>query len=412
MTLPSQAGRSSPFSGRTNNLMARAVEYVLQKLLSEQLDGALTIVLPNGHAISIGSDVSTLSAPILKLNDYRVLRQALRRGGLAFGEAYISGGVECSDLDGVLRFYLRNRQTLDRIARRYFRVLLLDRLAHVLRRNTLSGSRRNISDHYDLGNEFYAAWLDPGMNYSSGLYRDSSVTLETAQLTKLDRIRGLVAAQPNQTILEIGCGWGAYACRTAQLDGVFVTGITLSQEQMRYARELARQKDLDGQCDFQLRDYRHVDGEYDHIVSIEMIEAVGESYWNQYFRILHDRLKSNGSVTLQAITLAPQFFESYRRRPDFIQRYIFPGGMLPTTGVIETKAEQAGFRLVHSENFGPSYAQTLNAWRTRFEKSWVKISQLGFDDRFRRRWQYYFAYCKAGFESGAIDVGLYKLIKK
>ncbi|MGH1417935.1 MAG: class I SAM-dependent methyltransferase [Hyphomicrobiaceae bacterium] len=408
---PAQSGEPRQETARATHFLSRILERILTSSLVEGLEGGLVVVLPNERNIKIGCQSSDLSAPILRLNNYRVISASLRRGSLGFAEAYINRDIECTDLTKIIHFYLRNRTRLHASGGRLFKGRSIDRILHLLRRNSLKGSRRNISEHYDLGNAFYSLWLDRSMTYSSGLYRDGATTLEEAQLAKLDRVRELLAAQNGQSILEIGCGWGNFACRTAQMDGTFVTGLTLSQEQLGHARQSARQLNLDRLCSFRLEDYRKTEGQYDCIVSIEMIEAVGERYWDQYFQTLFHRLKPGGTVVIQAITIAPELFAAYRRRPDFIQRYIFPGGMLPTQVIIEKEASRVGLNLTHTETFGRSYAQTLRAWKGRFESAWPEISKLGFDDRFRRRWEYYLMYCEAGFDDGAIDVGFYKFSK-
>lgn len=390
---------------------ARCADNIIKTRLTEKLDGALTIVLPNGKTLHLGPGHARQDAPVVKLKNFRILSGALFRGGLGFAEAYIKNDVECSDLTAVFKFYLRNRSRLKTVGGRYLRARSFDRLAHLVRGNSLRGSRRNISEHYDLGNAFYEVWLDPDMNYSSGLYRDGVSSLEEAQRAKLDRVRTLLSPRPGASILEVGCGWGAFACRAAQMDQVRVDGITLSREQLRFARRRAERQNLSGVARFHLRDYRATKGTYDHIVSIEMIEAVGEAYWQHYFRMLSDRLKPGGSAIIQAITIHPDIFDRYRRRPDFIQRYIFPGGMLLTPHIIKTEAERCGLSLVHSEHFGASYAETLRCWRQRFDAAWPSIAELGFDARFRRRWNYYLTYCEAGFDEAVIDVGLYKLVK-
>jgi len=392
-------------------ISSRAIERILTSHLVGKVNGAVHLILPDGHEIHVGDPTRDQPVPVLQLFNYRALTSSLRRGSLGFAEAYINRDIECSDVSAIITFYLRNRARLHASGGRLFKARGLDRLGHLLRRNSLSGSRKNISEHYDLGNEFYAFWLDAGMTYSSALYRDGATTLEDAQDAKLDRVRALVNAEPGQSILEIGCGWGSFACRSAQMDGVLVTGLTLSQEQLAYARARAQQNKLDDVCTFELQDYRKAHGQYDHIVSIEMIEAVGEAYWRQYFQTVYDRLKPGGTAVIQAITISPDYFDAYRRRPDFIQRYIFPGGMLPTRAIMASEAEHVGLKLAHDEQFGRCYAHTLRTWRQRFEAAWPEISKLGFDDRFKRRWQYYLMYCEAGFDHGVIDVGLYQLTK-
>jgi cyclopropane-fatty-acyl-phospholipid synthase len=285
---------------------------------------------------------------------------------------------------------------------------LLNRLSHRLRRNSRRGSRRNISAHYDLGNSFFAPWLDAGMNYSSALWANCN-TLEHAQEVKLDRIANLLEFTGGERVLEIGCGWGALAEKMIRHYRASVLGITLSIEQLAYARTRLAGEAAEGRADLRLLDYRDVSGGFDRIVSVEMIEAVGERYWPNYFGKLRNCLVSGGVVVLQAITIDEQRFATYRKTPDFIQRYIFPGGVLPTRSIIEQEASRAGLKLVHHESFGDSYVKTLREWRTRFLQAWPRIEPLGFNERFRRMWEFYLAYCEVGFNLGTIDVGFFKL---
>ncbi len=285
------------------------------------------------------------------------------------------------------------------------------RLCHTMNRNTRRGSRRNIAAHYDLGNQFYEQWLDPGMQYSAALFSCPDQTLEDAQEAKLDRITSLLDLEGGENVLEIGCGWGALAERLLQNHDCKVTGITLSTEQLAHAERRLSVETAANRCDLRLQDYRDAGGTFDRIVSIEMLEAVGEAYWPTYFEKVRTCLRPGGSAVLQVITIDEDKFTNYRRRPDFIQKYIFPGGMLPTPRIIEREAANAGLQPISKEFFGAGYARTLEHWKFRFERAWPTIKSLGFDERFKRMWDYYLAYCQVGFETGAIDVGLYKFAR-
>ena len=381
-----------------------------RRLLSWEPIGSVLVELPNEQRIRFGSQ-SGDTEPFLKLHNFGVISKALRRGAIGFAEAYLEGDIDCSDLTGLFQFFIRNRNHLDKSGGALFKARILDRIAHVTRRNTRRGSRRNISEHYDLGNAFYRTWLDRDMNYSSGLYSDTDFTLEDAQTAKLELVLDMLELQGGERLLEIGCGWGALACRAIQTHDVAVTGLTLSREQLAYARQRAAVAGHEKKCDLRLQDYRDVSGQYDRIVSIEMIEAVGEENWPRYFDVLRNRLKSGGIAAIQSITIDETKFLRYRRKADFIQRYIFPGGMLPTSEAIKGHAANAGLTVDRVELFGISYAQTLQEWRRRFEDAWPQIEELGFDDRFRRKWRYYLSYCEAGFLEGVIDVGVYRLRK-
>jgi cyclopropane-fatty-acyl-phospholipid synthase len=285
-----------------------------------------------------------------------------------------------------------------------------DRLFHRSRSNTRRGSRRNIEAHYDLGNAFYRLWLDAGMTYSSGIYRSDTDTLETAQAEKYRSIIAALELESGHHLLEIGCGWGGLAEAAARA-GAHVTGTTISAEQLTASRERMAAAGLAGRVSLHFEDYRDTRGTFDRIASVEMIEAVGANNWATYFRTLADRLRPGGVSVIQAITIRPDLYDSYRRNPDFIQRYIFPGGMLPTVPKMQEHCRAAGLAFETVETFGASYARTLREWRRRFEAAWPRIAAIGFDERFRRMWEYYLAYCTVGFECRTIDVGLYRLRK-
>ena len=391
--------------------LAALVKFGADRLLKWEPRGSLKVELPNGQVFRFGKAISG-GEPELKLNNFQLLNKALRRGSIGFAEAYMEGDIECSDLVSLFGFFLVNIDRFEGASQGLFKARGVDRLAHIFRRNSYRGSRRNISEHYDLGNVFYRQWLDSGMNYSSAYYGgDDDQSLESAQGAKLALILDSLDLSGGESVLEIGCGWGSMALLAAQRFDAHVTGITLSQEQLDYAQKAALSQGLSDNVDFQLTDYRQLTGRYDRIVSIEMIEAVGEAYWPAYFEVLRDRLKPGGSAIIQAITIAPRHFERYRRKADFIQRYIFPGGMLPTQDAISAHAAAYGLRLADQTRFGSSYAQTLREWRQRFESAWPQVSRLGFDEEFRRKWRYYLAYCEAGFSHGSLDVGVYKLVR-
>ena len=407
-----QEQTAGPSTGQSflTRLLTPLIRRGAHRLLRWEPDGSVMVELPNGQRIRFGR-ASTHGEPILTLRNYRVLTKSVRRGPIGFAEAYMDNDIDCSDLVALFRFFIRNRNKLESSGRGFFKVRLPDRVRHLARRNTRRGSRRNISAHYDLGNEFYRLWLDPDLNYSSGLYARGAQTLEQAQQDKLDLILELLDLKGGERILEIGCGWGALARRAVRQHDASVTGVTLSREQLAHARNSAAREGLSDRCAFHLQDYRDVAGRYDHVVSIEMIEAVGEDNWPRYFRALHDRLQPGGTAVIQSIIIDESRFEAYRRKTDFIQRFIFPGGMLPTATIIARQAEQAGLQLAGETRFGPSYARTLAEWRKRFDAAWPQIAQLGFDEHFRRRWHYYLAYCEAGFLDGVVDVGAFVLRK-
>lgn len=344
------------------------------------------------------------------LHRWRAVRRLLLGGHIGFAESYMDGDWSTPDLTAVIELAARNSALESSISGRA-PLRWLKRVRHSARSNTRRGSRRNIEAHYDLGNEFYRLWLDDSMTYSSALYEPGArETLEEAQTRKIERIAQLLELKGDETVLEIGCGWGALAAALAR-KGAHVTGLTLSPSQLSLAQQRMANEGLGGSADLRLQDYRDVRGGFDRIVSIEMIEAVGEKYWPAYFSAIHDRLNDGGQAVLQVITIADERFEDYRRATDFIQHYVFPGGMLPTKSIMQAQAASAGLEIVSSETFAESYAATLAEWRRRFHRAWPSVAALGFDPRFRKLWDYYLCYCEAGFRTGAIDVGLYRLKK-
>ena len=380
---------------------------LLKRLLGCLKAGRIAVRTPSGTIIQHQTGMPGPEATVV-LYRWRALRRLLAGGDIGFAEAYMDGDWSSPDLPALLELAAVNIAEIEQAISGLLPIRLFNRLRHLLRANSRRGSRRNIAFHYDLGNGFYREWLDPSMIYSSALYRDDSETLERAQENKLERITELLSPPPSADILEIGCGWGALATRLART-GAKVKGITLSTEQLAYARQAAERSDLSDQLRFELEDYRDCQGPFDRVVSIEMLEAVGEQYWATYFNKLRRLLKADGKAVLQVITIDEARFESYRRNPDFIQRYIFPGGMLPTKALIGEHAQAAGFKLASSEFFGESYARTLAEWRKRFRQSSAAVQAMGFEQRFRRLWDYYLAYCEAGFRAGSIDVGLFVL---
>jgi cyclopropane-fatty-acyl-phospholipid synthase len=369
--------------------------------------GRLHVVLPTGETVTRHGAAAGPEASIA-MRHWRGAWRMLLDSDDGIARGYIDGDWTTPDLGQLLALGMHNETALSPQAKWQLPTFISNRLRHALRANTRRGSRRNIAAHYDLGNDFFSPWLDAGMNYSSALYRGDE-TLEQAQDHKLDRIAELLALDGGERILEIGCGWGALAERLTGAHGATVCGITLSTEQLAYARARLAGAIAGGRADMRLVDYRDVTGRFDRAVSVEMIEAVGEGYWPAYFAKLRACLAAGGAALIQAITIDESRFKAYRARPDFIQRYIFPGGMLPTRAIIAREAERAGLKLIHHESFGDSYVRTLREWRSRFLRAWPKLEALGFDQRFRRMWEYYLVYCETGFAFRAIDVGFFKL---
>jgi cyclopropane-fatty-acyl-phospholipid synthase len=372
-------------------------------LLTRLAVGQLTVQLPDGRQITFEGREPGPSATV-RLKAPGVPRRFMMGGDLGFAEAFIEDEAESPDLTALVELFCRNKAAIEHHTRPHPLAKLLRRVIHVLNRNSRSGSRRNISYHYDLGNAFYARWLDRSMTYSAALFDGTQQDLEAAQHAKYHRLAQDLALKPGDRVLEIGCGWGGFAEVAARDYGAHVHGITLSTEQLAYARERVAAAGLSEQVTFELCDYRDVRGTYDAVASIEMFEAVGEKYWPAFFGTVRDRLKPGGRAALQIITIEAESFEDYRRNPDFIQRYIFPGGMLPTREHVLDHASRVGLNRQDERAFGTDYARTLAEWRERFLATWPEISGLGFDERFKRMWLYYLAYCEGGFLAGSIDV--------
>jgi len=369
--------------------------------------GRLFVELPSGGSFervgaAPGPEVS------ITVHRWRALTRFAVGGEVGFAGSYLDGDWSTPDLVRLFELALINEAVLPLETNILSR--LIARLRHGSRRNTRQGSRRNIAEHYDLGNDFYRPWLDEGMTYSAALFDDAE-TLEDAQRNKIDRVADMLQLKGGERVLEIGCGWGALAERLVRNNSCRLTGLTLSQEQLAFASERLRQEIAEGKAEIRLQDYRDTTGVFDRIVSIEMFEAVGEAYWTTYFDTLKRRLAEGGTAVLQVITIAEERFHNYRRSPDFIQRYIFPGGMLPTKTHLHELAAQAGLRVTAQLSFGEGYSKTLSEWRRRFRAAWPNLEPLGFDDRFRRMWDYYLAYCDVGFRAGATDVTLFQMQK-
>lgn len=381
----------------------------LEATLRQTPAGRLHLTLPSGLSAVVGPPVLGVEAS-LTLNNYGMLRKSMRRGLLGFADSYMAGDFDTTNLCDLFDYYIDNEIALEAARPGLLRAGRGDHSFHLSRGNTRSGSRRNISAHYDLGNEFYRLWLDREMIYSSAYFARPDMSLEEAQTAKVALILDALELNTGQSVLEIGCGWGGLALAIARR-GAAVTGITISEQQYQAATSRVLEAGLQDKARIQFEDYRDTKGTFDRLVSIEMIEAVGEEHWPAYFKTIADRLKPGGLGVVQAITIRPDLFDIYRRKPDFIQRYIFPGGMLPTFDVMAAQARAAGLSFETIETFAGSYERTLTEWRIRFVEAWPRIEALGFDRRFRRMWEYYLCYCETGFKRGTIDVGLYRLRK-
>jgi cyclopropane-fatty-acyl-phospholipid synthase len=365
--------------------------------------GQLTLIDPAGSRIVLRGRLPGSEAVWHFRRPWRALLRLLRRGDVGFAEGYISGDWNTPDLQALLQFTAENEGPLTDLAERPAWQRQLDRFRHRLRRNSRRGSRANIRFHYDLGNEFYRQWLDSTMSYSSALFSKGDEALETAQQRKYQRLLERLGAEPGAHILEIGCGWGGFA-EAAARQGYRVTGITLSQEQLEYARERVARAGLSDRVELRLQDYRDLDEQFDHVVSIEMFEAVGEEWWPTYFQKVRACLRPGGRAALQVITIDEAAFQRYRKNADFIQLYIFPGGMLPPVPRFNALAEATGLVRREQDFFGVDYALTLRRWFEEVRRSADILQALGYGETFLRMWRYYLAYCEVGFRTERVDL--------
>lgn len=384
---------------RATDQLARDTRLVFE-LLEKLQGGMLEIRLPGGDCRLFGDGEHGVT---LHVHDEAMFGQVLAKGDIGLTEAYLDGQWDSPDITGLMTLLAANREQLKKAVYGSWRNLLAARVRHWLNSNSRSGSKRNIMAHYDLGNDFYKLWLDPSMSYSAAVYRDADDgSLEAAQHAKYRRILNCLKATDGQKVLEIGCGWGGFAEMAVQ-HGLKTTGLTLSPAQLDWAQKRVPAADL------RLQDYRDLNEQFDHVVSIEMFEAVGERWWPTYFKTLAKALKPGGKAVVQSITIRDDIFPEYRRSTDFIQQYIFPGGMLPSRAAFRAAAAKQGLVVREEYAFCRDYARTLAEWRHAFEVRWPDIQKLGFDEPFRRLWRMYLCYCEAGFLAGNIDVVQFEL---
>ncbi|RZJ28581.1 MAG: class I SAM-dependent methyltransferase [Brevundimonas sp.] len=382
----------------------RGFALLLRLLSANWTFGQLTVLLPNGATHRLEGQAPGPSA-VLTIHDYRFARRVLANGDIGFAEGYMAAEWDTPHLAPLLEVLAQNYDNIRRLFDGNPVMTAVNWLSHRLNRNSRSGSRKNIHAHYDLGNAFYERWLDASMTYSSARFVTPDHSLEAAQREKYASLARMMDLRAGHSVLEIGCGWGGFAEFAAREVGAKVTAITISQQQYDFARQRLFNAGLSEKADIQLVDYRDVTGRFDRVASIEMFEAVGQEYWPAYFGKIHDVLVPGGRAGLQIITIEDALFDEYNRRTDFIQKYVFPGGMLPSEARLQPVVERAGLGWQGIERFGLDYAETLKLWDERFQAAWGDISRLaGFDERFRRLWRFYLAYCEAGFRSRRTDV--------
>lgn len=386
-------------------------EALLDKWLSRIEAGELRAVFPsNFQKVYSGGQVGPTAD--IQINSWKLVPRLLLSGDMGLAESFLSGEWETSNLTQLILLGDINERALGNAVTPSKFINSIEKLRHQRRDNSKRGSRRNIAAHYDLGNEFYSHWLDNTMSYSSALFTDFGEELEVGQNRKYQRLAKALKLKEGDQVLEIGCGWGGFAEIAAKEYKCNVVGITLSNEQAKFAQRRMKENQLSNLVDIRIEDYRDVQGSFDKIVSIEMFEAVGEEHWRNYFETIKTRLKPGGLAGIQSITIANEFFETYKRRPDFIQKYIFPGGILPSEDKLNNAVSSAGLKILDDYYFGKSYAETLRRWQSTFEQKWDDIKNLGFDEKFQKMWRYYLSYCEAGFETGHINVGQFLIGSK
>ena len=404
MTTPNPANPVTTTDLKALPFTARKGVQLLQKVWEI---GALEIIFPDGKSLTLNGRRPG-PAGVLLVKDFHFMQRVLASGDIGFCDGFREGEWDTPDLATLLEVLTLNSEKLGQLFTGNIVTRTVNNVLHALRRNTRTGSRRNIFEHYDLGNSFYDQWLDQTMTYSSALFDGERFRehkdLSAAQTAKYARLAELVDLQPGQHVLEIGCGWGGFAQYAAETVGANVTGVTISRAQHDYAVERMARLGLSDKVRIRLMDYRDIQGQFDAVVSIEMFEAVGESYWGVYFGKLREVLKQGGKAGLQIITIADEMFEDYKSRADFIQKYVFPGGMLPSAQKLVEQTHAAGLKLVSDFGFGHDYAETLKQWGQRFEAAWKEGRIKGFDAQFRKLWLIYLAYCEAGFRTERTNV--------
>lgn len=379
-------------------------------VLSQAKYGSIEVFYKNELVFSHNGELEGPRAMVTLVNK-KCLDDFFLKGDLGWAESYIEKSWESSNLSDFLEWGAKNFHEFSKYIRGKWFIILYLRIKHYLNKNSRSGSKKNISFHYDLGNSFYEKWLDKSMTYSSAMFEKQTDDLFKAQINKYSNLAKITNIRNKDKVLEIGCGWGGFSSYLAKNFSADVTAITISKKQYEKVKEKVFKDKLADKVKVQLIDYREIQGQYDKIVSIEMFEAVGERYWPKYFEVLKNNLKNNGSIGLQTITIEDKFFKKYRKFPDFIQTYIFPGGMLPSVEEMTKILKSNGLFIKEQKMFGNDYARTLKLWSRSFEGSWEKIKKEGFNETFRRMWRYYLGYCEGGFKSGNINVGQF-LIKK
>ena len=373
--------------------------------------GYLNVVDSKGKEYFFGDNKSSLKAKI-KINNPNFCFNILRKGSSGLGESYMNGEFETNDLTSLIELSAKNINTTYKFSGFFQFSLLQSFLKRNILSNTKDRSKKNISLHYDLGNEFFSTWLDKTLTYSCGIFNSSNETLEKAQINKYNKLINMVNPKNGDKILEIGCGWGGFAEHIAKNYNIKIDCITISKKQFLFTKERIRKAGLNHKVNVQMLDYREVKNKYDIIVSIEMIEAVGEKYLNKYFNTIKENLAPGGRGAIQAIIIKDELYDRYRNKEDFIQKYIFPGGFLHSFKSLNKLSHKSGLKIEGYHLYGSHYSNTLQKWRESFLNSWEMISKQGFNPNFKKMWDFYFSYCDAGFKSKNIDLIQFSLCNK
>lgn len=377
------------------------------KILSKIKKGTINVKTPSGDYLNFGGKEQGVNTDIT-IYDWKVCQNIILKGDIGLGESYIEGHWDSQNISNLIRIGVDNYSELESVIKGSILKILFYRIKHLLNKNTRKGSQRNIHAHYDLGNDFYKLWLDKTMTYSSALFNGQDIALEQAQQAKYQRIIDQLGVKPGGHILEIGCGWGGFMEHAAK-QGIKVTGVTISKEQ--YDLAVNRLKPYSNLAMVELKDYRDIDGKYDHIVSIEMFEALGKEYWKTYFDKVHQLLKEFGNAMIQTITIRHKDFKAYSKGTDFIQQYIFPGGMLPSPELFKKVAKSSSLNVTDEIKFGTDYAKTLKKWEENFSSQITQVSNMGYKEEFTRTWKFYLKYCQGGFEAQKIGVSQFTISK-
>ena len=365
--------------------------------------GSIILEWPNGNINNIEASQDGPNAKLI-IHDNQVAKEIIKGGSVKFAELYISKKVSTDNLTNLIHYFAVNNDQAENTLKISFIKNLFNKFIHFQNKNTKNQAKKNISRHYDLGNKFYEYWLDKSMTYSSAIFHEKSIEIEDAQNNKYKRLAELSSINNGDEVLEIGCGWGGFAEFLGKNYDCKVTAITISEEQFKFATRRIAEAKLAEKVKIVFCDYRNLSGKFDKIISIEMFEAVGSEYWNTFFKKVESVLKPKGSISLQLITIDDKIYDVYKINPDFIQKYIFPGGMLPSMKVLKNILGNTSLNIKSIDSYANDYAKTLNIWNKQFNQNWSKIEKLGFDERFKLLWNYYLSYCEGGFLSKNIDL--------